>query len=64
MAREAIKDYTGKIIGYIETKSNGDKVIFDWTGRKLGEYIKSLDLTRDFYFKPIAKGDCIMMLLR
>ena len=64
MAREAIKDWTGKIIGFIEAKPNGDKVIYDFYMRKLGEYNKSLDITRDFYNRPVAKGDCIMMLLR
>lgn len=62
-AEQILKDWRGKIIGYIETKPNGDKIIKDFYRRIKGTYNKQLDMTKDFYGKPIARGDCLMLLL-
>ena len=58
-----IRDFYGKIIGRIEIKPNGDKVIRDFYGVIKGYYDAKQDVTRDFYKKIIAKGDCTGMLL-
>ena len=63
MARETIKAFSGRIIGYIDTKPNGDKQVSSWTGKILGYYIKSQDVTRDFYGRIVARGDASGMLL-
>jgi hypothetical protein len=63
MQREHIKDWTGKIIGTLETKNNGDKVIKDFYGRIKGTYVKKLDMTKDFYGRPVGKGDQLISLL-
>jgi hypothetical protein len=55
--QEAIKDFHGRTIGYIETKPNGDKVVRDFYKRILGTYNKSSNTTRDFYGRIIARGD-------
>ena len=60
--RLTIKDWTGKIIGYIETQSNGDKVVKDFYQRILGRYDESMDVTKDFYGRIVAKGDQSSML--
>ena len=62
--KEPIKDWQGKILGFIETESNGNKVLRDFYGRILGKYDKSLDVTRDFYGRHVGKGDVLMTLLR
>ena len=62
--REPIKEWSGKIIGWIETDEHGNKVLKDFYNRVLGSYNKNLNLTRDFYNRPIAKGDNLLMLLR
>lgn len=62
--KEPIKDWQGKILGFIETESNGNKVLRDFYGRILGKYDKSLDVTRDFYGRQVGKGDVLMTLLR
>ncbi len=62
MATETIKDFYGKIIGYIETKPNGDKVVTDFYRKILGYYFKSRNVTTDFYRRVIAQGDCCGML--
>lgn len=62
--RDKIKDWTGKIIGIIETDTvSGNKVIKDWHGRILGRYIKKINQTQDFYGRLVAKGDQSAMLL-
>ncbi|MBQ8738672.1 MAG: hypothetical protein IJZ04_04155 [Clostridia bacterium] len=62
MAKEAIKEFSGRIIGYIDTKPNGDKVVSSWTGKILGTYFKSRNVTCDFYGRIIARGECCGML--
>jgi hypothetical protein len=62
MAKETIRDFYGKIIGYIETKPNGDKVVRDFYNKILGYYYASRNVTTDFYNKIIARGDCCGML--
>ena len=62
--KEPIKDWQGKFLGFMETESNGNKVLRDFYGRILGKYDKSLDVTRDFYGRQVGKGDVLMTLLR
>lgn len=62
--KEPIKDWQGKILGFMETESNGNKVLRDFYGRILGKYDKSLNVTRDFYGRQVGKGDLLMTLLR
>ena len=62
--REAIRDQSGKILGWIDHEANGNKLLRDFSGKILGKYNKSIDVTQDFYGRQIAKGDCLMILLR
>lgn len=64
MTKETIRDFSGKIIGYYETQSNGDIIVRDFYGKILGKYDKQFDVTRDFYGRIIARGNCVGMLLR
>jgi len=61
--KEAIRDFGGRIIGYVETKPNGDKIVRDFGGRVLGRYIKSQNVTKDFHGRIISRGDNVGMLL-
>lgn len=60
---QVLKDWKGNIIGYIETKPNGDKTIRNFYRQVKGTYNKQQDVTRDFYGRIVAKGDCLTMLL-
>lgn len=60
---QPIRDFHGRIIGYIEEKQNGDKIVRDFYKRVLGRYDKSTNTTRDFYGRIIARGDNTGMLL-
>ena len=60
MTQEYIREFSGKILGIIETDSNGDQKAIDFDTRKiLGYYRKKLDHTTDFYGRVIAKGNCV-----
>lgn len=52
-----IRDFHNKIIGSIETDSQGNKVIRDFYNRILGRYDAKTNLTKDFYGRIIARGD-------
>lgn len=54
---ETIRDFYGKIIGYIETDAQGNKIIRDFYRKILGRYDKKHNVTRDFYNRIIARGD-------
>lgn len=64
MAKETIKDWRGKILGFVETDGSGNKVLRNFHGQILGKYNRSLDITQDFHGRQVAKGDCLMMLLK
>ena len=59
--KQPIRDFYGKVIGFIEDTDKG-KTVRDFYGRILGFYDKKNDVTRDFYGKIIAKGDQSSML--
>lgn len=63
MNRETIKDFYGKIIGYIDTADNGNKTVRDFYGRVLGYYDKGANVTKDFYHRIIGRGDMAASLL-
>ena len=58
-----IRDFHNRIIGYIETQPNGDKIVRDFYRRILGRYDKKQDVNRDFYNRIIARGDQAAALL-
>jgi len=57
MSRETITDFRGRNIAYIETDSQGNKVVYDFYKRILGKYDARADRTYDFYGRIIAHGD-------
>lgn len=63
MAREAIKNWQGRIIGFVEWSGNR-KWLSDFYGRRLGYYDKSLNKTFDFYGRQIGSGDIVLTLLK
>lgn len=63
MKEEIIKDYYGRIIGYVETKPNGDKVGKDFYRRIVGYYEKRTNVTKDFYRRIVARGDTLVGLI-
>lgn len=63
MKEETLKDWTGKIIGYVQTDNYGNKILRDFYRKILGKYDKASDTTRDFYGRKVARGDQLLILL-
>ena len=64
ITRERVQDWTGKLIGFIDTDSvTGNKTIRDFYGKIKGKYNKRLNITQDFYGRTVAKGDQSAMML-
>lgn len=61
--KTAIKDFYGRVIGWVHEDSTGNKKLTDFQGRIKGRYDKATDTTRDFYGRIVAKGDQLSMLL-
>lgn len=64
MAKETISEYSGRVIGYIETQSNGDKKVTDYRGVILGYYKKAQNVTTDFSGRILYRGDMSAALLK
>lgn len=62
--KEAIRNWQGKILGWVETDSRGNKLLRDFYGNILGKYDKSSNVTRDFYGNKVGQGDILLTLLR
>lgn len=60
--RTTIKDFYGRILGFIDTDERGNKTVRDFHFKILGKYDKANDVTRDFYGKVLAQGDQSSML--
>ncbi len=64
MARNAVKDFYGKILGYIDDEPNGDRIARDFYFKILGRYDKYNNVTRDFYGQILYQGDHVEALIK
>ena len=58
-----IREFGGRIIGYIYVDGNGKKTVKDYYGKILGYYYPDRDVTTDYLGKFIARGDVASALL-
>ena len=64
IVREPVKDWRGRILGFIETDTQtGNKKVKDFYGKIKGKYNKRLDITQDFYGRKVSNGDQLLRLL-
>ena len=61
--RKPLKDFYGRILGYLDYDYRGDGVATDFGGRILGRYTSSDDRTRDFYGRILYQGDGLSALI-
>ena len=62
MAKEYIKDFYGRVLGYTETIGT-KQYARDFYGRVLGSYDPKDNFTRDFYGKVVARGNTLVGLI-
>lgn len=58
-----IRDFYGKILGYVQEDTNGNKVFRDFYRKIVARYNKASNKTTDFYGRIISKGDVGASLL-
>lgn len=63
ISKTAVREFSGKIIGWVETDKDGNQQVRTFTGKIIGKYDKSLDCTRTFTGKIITKGNTAVGLL-
>lgn len=63
MEKEVIKDWQGRILGSLETRSNDDIIVKDFYGRILGSYDSSQNVTKDVYGRILFKGNMAASLI-
>lgn len=63
ISKEAVRLFSGKIIGYIETDKNGNQQARDFYGKILGTFDKQYNVTRDFYGRIIGRGNQVAGLV-
>ena len=61
--KETIREFNGKIRGYIETEGNGNQIARDFYGRIVGKYDANEDVTRDFYGRILTRGNTVVSLI-
>ncbi len=58
-----LKDFKGRIYGYIHTQSNGDVWAYNWKGQLVGKYLRNEDVTRDWYGHNVSTGNVVASLI-
>lgn len=61
---QTIKDHTHRIIGYIETRSDGTLVAKDASHRILGYYDPRTDQTKNASYRILGYGNLLASLIR
>jgi hypothetical protein len=59
-----LKNFGGKVLGYIECNSDGDQKLTDYGGFVLGRYIAKSNTTQDYGGKVLTRGNTLTMLLK
>lgn len=63
ISKEPVREFNGKIMGWIETDRDGNQQVRDFYGRIQGTYDKKMNVTRDFYGRIITQGNTCLGLL-
>ncbi len=60
---ETIRDFAGRPLAYLYTKSNGDQYIKNSSLQILGFYYKDKNTTTDFHGRPVGTGNLLTTLI-
>ena len=58
-----IRDFYGKIIGYIGTDNIGNQTAYDFYNKILGRYDAKNNITKDFYGRIIGHGNLLSAII-
>ena len=57
MFGEPVKDWTGKVLGWVDTDKNGNQTVKNFGGRVLAIYDARNNRTTDFAGKHLSEGN-------
>ena len=57
MFGEPVKDWTGKVLGWVDTDKNGNQVVKNFGGRVLAKYDAKANKTTDFAGRKLSEGN-------
>ena len=57
MARESVKDWTGKVLGWVDTDSSGNQIVYNFGLRVLAKYDAQKNITTDFAGRKLSEGN-------
>jgi len=63
MATRTLKNYSGQIIGYIDTDNRGSQTLKNFSGTILGYYKPDRDITQNYSGTIMGYGNTLTMLL-
>ena len=63
ISKEPVREFNGKIMGFIETDRDGNQQVRAFYGRILGTFDKKMNVTRDFYGRILTRGNTVLGLL-
>jgi len=59
-----IKTFSGRILGFIEYKPNGDQELKNYSGMILGTFNATRNITQNYSGNILAYGNTLSMLLK
>lgn len=54
---EPVKDWAGKVLGWVETDNRGNQTVRNFGGRVLAYYRADRDVTTDWAGKVVSRGN-------
>jgi len=60
VSREPVREFGGKIIGWVETDTQGNQEVRNFNGTIIARYDARIKITRDFYGRELTKGNTAM----
>lgn len=61
--RQTLKDARFRVLGHLDTDSDGGQALFDAQGRRLGSYDPKTNVTKDAQFRRVGQGNLLTTLL-
>ena len=60
ISKEPVREFGGKIIGWVETDIDGNQEVRNFYGTIIARYDAKIKVTRDFYGKILTQGNTAM----
>lgn len=55
--KEPVREFSGKIIGWVETENDGSQIVRAFSGKIIAKYDARFNVTREFSGKVLTQGN-------